>query len=69
MVVFGVKGGYDAAVKIIDNIKLFRTWPTWRRESLILHRQHVALAAFRGTAEEQRTHPPISFVCPSHRAH
>jgi O-acetylhomoserine (thiol)-lyase len=38
MVVFGVKGGYDAAVKIIDNIKLFSHLANvGDAKSLILH--------------------------------
>ena len=38
MVVFGVKGGYDAAVKIIDNIKLFsHVANVGDAKSLILH--------------------------------
>jgi O-acetylhomoserine (thiol)-lyase len=38
MVVFGVKGGYDAAVKAIDNIKLFSHLANvGDAKSLILH--------------------------------
>ena len=38
MVVFGVKGGYDAAVKIIDSIKLFSHLANvGDAKSLILH--------------------------------
>jgi O-acetylhomoserine (thiol)-lyase len=38
MVVFGVKGGYDSAVKVIDNIKLFsRLANVGDAKSLILH--------------------------------
>ena len=38
MVVFGVKGGYDAAVKIIDNIELFSHLANvGDAKSLILH--------------------------------
>jgi O-acetylhomoserine (thiol)-lyase len=38
MVVFGVKGGYDTAVKIIDNIKLFSHLANvGDAKSLILH--------------------------------
>jgi len=38
MVVFGIKGGYDAAVKLIDNIKLFSHLANvGDAKSLILH--------------------------------
>jgi O-acetylhomoserine (thiol)-lyase len=38
MVVFGIKGGYDAAVKVIDNIKLFSHLANvGDAKSLVLH--------------------------------
>ena len=38
MVVFGLKGGYDAAVKVIDNIKLFSHLANvGDAKSLVLH--------------------------------
>ena len=38
MVVFGVKGGYDAAVKLIDNITLFSNLANvGDAKSLVLH--------------------------------
>jgi O-acetylhomoserine (thiol)-lyase len=53
MVVFGVKGGYDAAVKIIDNIKLFSHLANvGDAKSLILH---PASTSHSQLTEEQQT--------------
>jgi len=53
MVVFGVKGSYDAAVKIIDNIKLFSHLANvGDAKSLILH---PASTSHSQLTEEQQT--------------
>ncbi len=52
MVVFGIKGGYDAAVKLIDNIKLFSHLANvGDAKSLILH---PASTSHSQLSEEQR---------------
>jgi len=54
MVVFGVKGGYDAAVKIIDNIKLFSHLANvGDAKSLILHPASTSHSQL--TAEQQKS--------------
>ncbi len=54
MVVFGVKGGYDAAVKLIDNIKLFSHLANvGDAKSLILHPASTSHSQL--TEEQQRS--------------
>ncbi len=58
MVVFGVKGGYDAAVKIIDNIKLFSHLANvGDAKSLILH---PASTSHSQLTEEQKLQSGLS---------
>ncbi|MEI6640204.1 MAG: PLP-dependent transferase, partial [Chlorobium sp.] len=58
MVVFGVKGGYDAAVEIIDNIKLFSHLANvGDAKSLILH---PASTSHSQMTEEQRIQSGLS---------
>ena len=58
MVVFGVKGGYDAAVKIIDTIKLFSHLANvGDAKSLILH---PASTSHSQLTEEQKLQSGLS---------
>ena len=58
MVVFGVKGGYDAAVEIIDNIKLFSHLANvGDAKSLILH---PASTSHSQLTEEQQLQSGLS---------